>query len=183
MVFTRRPLTVTTRRRPTTDSLPRRTAGFEGVFARAAAASTSHPVNAMAAPMSDHSFFGQRFDFLRRHAQQLAVDVLVVLAVAGGAAVEASADVGGALAQLDRDRGDRPATDLGTGHLREPREGLELRIVLAAIPRRLTHAGGNAGALQGQHRVVAVARPRPARDERIENVLMLEPPREILETD
>src|SRR6516164_121656 len=107
---------------------------------------------------SDHALFGQRLDLLARHAEQLAVDVVVVLAVARRAAVDAAADVGGALAQLDRNLGERPAADLGAGHLGQPRERRELRVVVATVARRLAHAGRHAGALQGEHRLVRVAR-------------------------
>src|SRR5262245_10534451 len=117
MVFARRPPTVTTRRRPTADNWGRRAAGFDRDIVRAAAATTSHPVKAMAGFMSDHSFVGQRLDLRGRHAEQLSVDVLVVLAVARRAAVQAAADPGRALAHLDRDLREGPAADLRARHL------------------------------------------------------------------
>jgi hypothetical protein len=80
-----------------------------------------------------------------RHPQQLAIDVLVVLAVARGAAVDAAARESGALAELDRHLGDRPAADLGAGHLGQPFEVGQLRIVIAAILRK--HVGRVSGAL------------------------------------
>ena len=46
----------------------------------------------------EYALVGQLLDLGRRHAEQLAIDVLVVLAVAGRAAVDAPADVGRALA-------------------------------------------------------------------------------------
>src|SRR5262249_49554992 len=62
--------------------------------------------------------------------QQLAIHVFVVLAVARSAAVDAAADVGGALAHLDGDFGERPAADLGAGHFGQPRERGQLRVAI-----------------------------------------------------
>lgn len=130
---------------------------------------------------SDHALLGETLDLLGGHPEQLAIDVLVVLAITRRPAVDASADVRRALAHLDGHLGDRPATDLRAGHLGQPRERRQLRITVAPVRRRLAHAGRHAGALQGQHRLVQVARFRPPTDERVEDILVLEPPREILE--
>ena len=112
--------------------------------------------------MLDHSLVGQRFDLVGRHPEKLSVYVVVVLAVAGRAAVDASADVGRALAHLDGQLGQRPATDLRPCHFGQPRERRQLRVAVAAVSRCLAHAGRHAGALKGQHRLVRIARFRPA---------------------
>src|SRR5262249_3166057 len=64
-----------------------------------------YPTGAIGVPASDHALVGQRLDLLRRHPQELTVHVLVVLAVARRAAVDAAADIGRALAHLDRHLG------------------------------------------------------------------------------
>src|SRR6202040_2790796 len=93
---------------------------------------------------SEHPFRRQLGDLAFRHPQELAVDILVVLAVARRAAVDAAAREGGALAEFDRHLGDRPAADLAAGHLGEPREVRELGIVIAAILGRLADPGRHA---------------------------------------
>src|SRR5207249_3549482 len=96
---------------------------------------------------SDHALLGEGLDLPGRYPEQLAVHVLVVLAVARRAAVEASADVGRALAHLDGHLRALPWADLRARHLRQPRERRQLRIVVAAVARRLAHAGRHAGGL------------------------------------
>src|SRR5437899_2202536 len=138
-------------------------------------------VSATVGVKSNHPLLRERLDLLRRHPEQLAVHVLVVLAIAGSAAVEAAADVGRALAHLDGHLGERPAADLGAGHFGEPGERGELRVAITTIARGLAHAGWNAGALQRQHSLVRVPRRGPATHERIERNDVRQPPREILE--
>jgi len=82
---------------------------------------------------SEHPFRRQVRDRAFGHPQELAIDLLVVLAIARRAAVDAAAREGGALAEFDRHLGDRPAADLAAGHLGQPREVGELWIVIAAI--------------------------------------------------
>src|SRR5882724_1271738 len=96
---------------------------------------------------SNHPLFGQRFDLLRRHPQQLAVHIIVVLAIAGRTTIEASADVGRTLAHLDGHLGHRPAADLRARHLRQPVESGQLRIMIAAVLSRLTDPRRYAGLL------------------------------------
>src|SRR5262245_20365844 len=76
----------------------------------------------------EYTLVGQPLDLGCRHAEQLAVDVVVVLAVAGRPAVDAPSRIGRAFGQLDRHLGDRPATDFGARHLSQPFECLELGI-------------------------------------------------------
>lgn len=71
---------------------------------------------------SDHALLGQRLDLWGRHSQQLAVHVVIVLAIAGCATVEATADVSRTLTHLDGDLRHGPAPDLDARHLRQPFE-------------------------------------------------------------
>src|SRR5262245_53632806 len=95
-----------------------------------------------------YTLVGQPFDLGRRHAKQLTIDVLVVLAVAGRAAVDAPAGVGRALRQLRRYLGDRPTADLAARHLGQPSQCPELRINIAALLGRLADSSRHAGLLQ-----------------------------------
>jgi hypothetical protein len=49
---------------------------------------------------TNHALIGQRLDLLGRHPQHLAVHIIAVLAMAGRAAVEASADMDRTLVEL-----------------------------------------------------------------------------------
>src|SRR5437763_6847341 len=119
----------------------------------------------------EHALVSQLFDLGRRHAEQLTIDVLVVLAVAGRAAVDAPAGVGRALRQLHRYLGDRPATDLCARHLGQPFECPELRINIAALLGRLADPSRHAGLLQRYHQLAGVMTPRPLSYERIKRIL------------
>src|SRR2546430_2555844 len=109
------------------------------------------------------------------------IHVLVVLAVTGRAAVDAAADVSRALAHLDGYLSERPATVLGAGHFGQPGERGELRITVTTIACRLADAGGHAGTLEGQHRLVGVPRRSPLTHQRIERNHVRHTPREIFE--
>src|SRR5262249_58010788 len=119
-----------------------------------------------------YALVGQLLDLCRRHAEQLAVHILVVLAIAGRAAVDASAGIGRALRQLDRHLRDRPATDLGARHLGQPFERPKLRINVAALLGRLADPGRYPGPLQRDHQVAGVVTPRPLSYHMIERILI-----------
>src|SRR6185437_7111049 len=99
-------------------------------------------------PRSDYALLGEAFDVALGIAEQPGEDVLVVFAIAGRAAIEGTADMGGSGAELHRQFRNRPGSDLRSCHFRQPMKMRKLRIVVAAILRRLADAGGNRRRLQ-----------------------------------
>ena len=57
-----------------------------------------------------------------------------------------------------------------------------MRVVVAAVLRRLTDAGRYTGILQAEHRLIRVLRFRPPTDQGIEGILMRDSGGEIFET-
>src|SRR5215475_11918481 len=97
---------------------------------------------------SDHAFFSQRLNLLGRHPQQLAIYVVVVLAIAGRTPVEAAPDVSRALAHLDGHLGHGPAADLRARYLCQPVERRQLGVMVAAVLGRLADPSRHASLLQ-----------------------------------
>src|SRR3954470_15614937 len=135
------------------------------IVARSTAASTD---------ALDDALLGQPLDLARGASEQFGQHVHIVLAIARRAAVYRAADIGRGLRHFHRYFVDRPGADLGAGHLGEPFEMTELRVVIDPVLGILANAGRDAGLLQFHHAVVAVFGAGPGLDRGIERILVLQ---------
>src|SRR5438874_13595380 len=126
------------------------------------------------AELLDDAFLGQPLDLARCASEQFGPHVHIVLAIARRAAVYRAADIGRGLRHFHRYFVDRPGADLGAGHLGEPFEMTELRVVIDPVLGILANAGRDAGLLQFHHAVVAVFGAGPGLDCGIERILVLQ---------
>src|SRR5579871_1401318 len=122
-------------------------AGAPSDSMRAVVGTPSVPSLLVTRIISDNAFLSQLLDIRFAHTKHLGQQPFIVLAVAGRAAIDRTADIGGCARELHRQFIHRPGADFRAGDFGEPFQMPQLRIVIAAVFGILAHAGWDAGTL------------------------------------